>query len=259
MWWCRRCCARSRRRPGGRDENSDALAIATLAIALLPAPAVAAHGRHLARPAAAACAAGRAACPQRAARPATAPHAPSAPPLLGGSGSAPGAGLGESAVTGADASASAPPSGGDPLVENGLGSPLCGVPAELPAAGRRNCETSGFEAAGAPTGNYGLDVHIDTGLLGLTSQTLLQDYLIEPVWMGLVWVVHALIVALEWCFTLDLLDSAVLGGLERSLRATQILVHRPVAGARRSRSPRSPLPTTASCAAASRKRSARAR
>ncbi len=128
---------------------------------------------------------------------------------------------GEGVAPGSDASASAPPSSGDPLVENGLGSPLCGVPADLPAAGRRNCETAGFEAAGAPTGNYGLDVHIDTGLLGLTSQTLLQDYLIEPVWMGLVWVVHALIVALEWCFTLDLLDSAVLGGLERSLRATR--------------------------------------
>jgi hypothetical protein len=143
------------------------------------------------------------------------------PPLLGGSGSAPGAGLGEGAVTGSDASASAPPSGGDPLVENGLGSPLCGAPAELPAAGRRNCETSGFEAAGAPTGNYGLDVHIATGLLGLNTQTVLQDYLVEPVWMGLVWVVHALIVALEWCFALDLLDSSVLGHLERSLRATQ--------------------------------------
>jgi hypothetical protein len=169
--------------------------LTALAMALLPAPALAAH--------------------------APAPHAPSAPPLLSGSGPAPGAGLGEGAATGSDASASAPPSGGDPLVENGLGSPLCGAPAELPADGQRNCETSGFEAAGAPTGNYGLDVHIDTGLLGLTSQTVLQDYLVEPVWMGLVWVVHALIVALEWCFTLDLLDSSVLGQLERSLRATQ--------------------------------------
>jgi hypothetical protein len=172
-------------------------ALIALAIALLPAPApaLAAHG--------------------------PAPHAPSAPPLLGGSGSAPGAGLGEGAVPGSDASASAPPSGGDPLVENGLGSPLCGAPAELPATARRNCETSGFEAAGAPTGDYGLDVHIDTGVLGLNSQTVLQDYLVEPVWMGLVWVVHALIVALEWCFALDLLDSSVLGSLERSLRATQ--------------------------------------
>jgi hypothetical protein len=191
-----------------------AAALTTLAIALLPAPALAAH----------------ALVPHAAA-----PHAPSVPPLaesgiraqrvssysVGGSGSTPGAGLGEGVVTGGDASASAPPSGGDPLVENGLGSPLCGTPSELPATARRNCETSGFEAAGAPTGDYGLDVHIDTGLLGINTQTVLQDYLVEPVWMGLVWVVHTLIVALEWCFTLDLLDSSVLGDLERSLRATQ--------------------------------------
>ncbi len=195
--------------------RASAAALTTLAIALLLAPALAAHAAapHAPVP--------RAATSHAAVPRAAAPRAPSALPLLGGSGSAPGVGLGEGAVTGSDASASAPPSGGDPLVENGLGSPLCGESAELAASARRNCETSGFEAAGAPTGNYGLDVHIDTGLLGVNSQTVLQDYLVEPVWMGLVWVVHALIVALEWCFTLDLLDSSVLGDLERSLRATQ--------------------------------------
>ncbi|HXA53273.1 MAG TPA: hypothetical protein VNV37_00205 [Solirubrobacteraceae bacterium] len=147
--------------------------------------------------------------------PPAAPRAPTAPPLAGAQASE------GAATTGGDASASAPPSSGDPLVENGLGSPLCRAPAPLPASARRNCETSGFEAAGAPTGDYGLDVHIDTGLLGVTSQTLLQDYVIAPVWTGVVWVVQALIVTLEWCFTLDLLDSAVLDGLERSLHATQ--------------------------------------
>src|SRR5581483_3591473 len=51
----------------------------------------------------------------------------------------------------------------DPLVSNGLGSPACGSPleTELAADDRRDCETSGFTAAGAPTGNFGLDVHID--------------------------------------------------------------------------------------------------
>ena len=29
-----------------------------------------------------------------------------------------------------------------------------------------------------------------------------------PLWMALVWVVHALVVMLEWCFTIDLLDSS---------------------------------------------------
>ncbi len=108
-------------------------------------------------------------------------------------------------------------------MENGLGSPLCGEGSALPAAARRNCSTSGFEAAGAPTGDYALDVHIDTAQLSfqLDVDALLQDYLVEPVWMGLVWVVHTLVVALEWCFTLDLLDSSALGGLEHALRETQ--------------------------------------
>ncbi|MGH2855250.1 MAG: hypothetical protein ACRDLF_13775, partial [Solirubrobacteraceae bacterium] len=148
-----------------------------------------------------------------------APRAPTVPPLVGGSGS--GAQTGASEGGGGDASASAPSSGGDPLVENGLGSPLCGEAGELPPAGQRDCATSGFEAAGAPTGNYALDVHIDTGLFSVNVQELLQDYLVEPLWLGFVWVVHAMVVALEWCFTLDLLDSSAMAGLERALRATQ--------------------------------------
>jgi hypothetical protein len=143
-------------------------------------------------------------CPATAAH--TAPRAPTGPPLTS-STSTPTAGqsAGEEgeALAGADASASAATSGGDPLVENGLGSPLCGEAGALAAAARRNCTTSGFEAAGAPTGNYALDVHIDATPLdfSLDLDAVLQDYMVEPVWLGLVWVIHTLIVALEWCFT----------------------------------------------------------
>jgi hypothetical protein len=114
----------------------------------------------------------------------------------------------------------------DPLVSNGLGSPLCKGAlggAELSAASRRDCETSGFVAAVAPTGNYGIDVHIDTGFLGLTKNgalTIVQDMFVTPVWMALVWVVHTLVVMLEWCFAIDLLDSASagVGGLLRRIQ-----------------------------------------
>jgi hypothetical protein len=162
-------------------------------------------------------------------RSARARHAPSAADTGHTSSRTPtGADTGEVESVGADASSSAPSSGGDPLVENGLGSPLCRVDASvLSATSARNCATSGFEAAGAPTGNYALDVHIDTGALGFTAATLEQDYLIEPVWMGLVWVVHTLVVALEWCFTLDLLDGATMGAVERALRDTQAAFTRP--------------------------------
>ena len=115
----------------------------------------------------------------------------------------------------------------DPLVSNGLGSPLCSQSpglGELPAQGRRNCETSGFLAAPAPTENYGLDVHIDTGLFGFSSGGLLstvQDLFVTPLWMALVWSVHALVVLLEWAFAIDLLDTPATQGIGASLRRAQ--------------------------------------
>jgi hypothetical protein len=143
---------------------------------------------------------------------------PTGPPLTGGPSSS-----GESAAEEAGIEAEA-----DPLVSNGLGSPLCRIAPgneALSSSSRRNCETSGFVASPAQTGDLGIDVHIDTGLLGLSSGGLLvtvQDLCVTPLWMALLWAVHALLVMLEWCFTLDLLDSAsVQSGLARGLRQMQ--------------------------------------
>ena len=120
----------------------------------------------------------------------------------------------------------------DPLVANGLGSPLCSPArgSELAETSRQNCETSGFVAAAAPTNDYGLDVHIDTGVLGLSSGGLLsavQDLFVAPLWMAIVWLVHALVVMLEWCFQIDLLDSSASGGLGRNLREVQAVLTQP--------------------------------
>ncbi|HWJ50499.1 MAG TPA: type IV secretion system protein [Solirubrobacteraceae bacterium] len=86
-------------------------------------------------------------------------------------------------------------------------------------------------AAPAPTGNYGIDVHIDTGLLGGFSSggllSAVQDLFVTPLWMALVWSMHALVVMLEWCFTVDLLDSAAAGGLARGLRQAQMALTDP--------------------------------
>ncbi len=113
----------------------------------------------------------------------------------------------------------------DPLVSNGLGSPTCrgSLAGELSATNRRNCETSGFVAAPAPTGDYGIDVHIATGVLDFGSwlPSTVQDLFVTPLWMALVWAVHALVVMVEWCFTIDLLDSAAAGGVGRGLRQMQ--------------------------------------
>ena len=147
-------------------------------------------------------------------------RAPSSPPLVG-FGQPAGAVGGDQGETSSSREA-------DPLVSNGLGSPLCRATlgeGELSTAARRNCETSGFVAAPAPTGDYGIDVHIDTGVLGLSSGGLLaavQDLFVTPLWMALVWAVHALVVMLEWCFTIDLLDSpSVSSSVGKGLRQMQ--------------------------------------
>jgi hypothetical protein len=123
---------------------------------------------------------------------ANAPTASSGPPLSSGNPSPGGTGTPE----GSDPESS-PQAEADPLVSNGLGSPLCkGVlgAGELPSSGRRNCETSGFVAAAAPTGNYGIDVHIDAGLLGVDTYSAVQDMIVMPLWMAIVWIVHAVVV-----------------------------------------------------------------
>jgi hypothetical protein len=123
-------------------------------------------------------------------------------------------------------SSEVPSSEGDPLVENGLSSPLChgAMSSGLSPAARTNCQTSDFVGAPAPTGSYGLDVHIDVGPLGLSKGGLLsviQDMFVTPLWNALVWVVHALVVMLEWCFTLELLGGSTMGGVARSLQQAQ--------------------------------------
>jgi hypothetical protein len=142
-------------------------------------------------------------------------RAPSVPPL--DTGLPRGAG---------EETAGVPSAGGDQLVENGLSSPLCqGVAgAGLSAEALSNCHTSGFVGAPAPTNNYAIDVHIDTGAFGLSKGGLLsviQDVFVAPVWNGLLWLVHALVVMLEWCYTLELLGGSSMSRVALALRQAQ--------------------------------------
>ncbi len=173
-----------------------AVSVALAASLALADPAGAAHAR-------------------RGARHTAAKRAPSAPPL--------GAGASQGQE---DSSAGVPSGAGDPLVENGLSSPFCkgATSGGLSSAAQNNCRTSSFVGAPAPTGNYAIDVNIDVGPFGLSRGGLLsviQDVFVTPLWNALVWVVHGLIVMLEWCYTLELLDSSTMGGVARSLRQAQ--------------------------------------
>jgi hypothetical protein len=127
---------------------------------------------------------------------------------------------------GAEDTAGVPSLEGDQLVENGLSSPLCEATraSALSSASQSNCQTSGFVGAPAPTNNYDLDVNIDTGTLGVGNGQLLsviQDVFVAPVWEGLVWLMHALVVMLQWCYTLELLGGPMTNGLRSSLGQAQ--------------------------------------
>lgn len=140
-------------------------------------------------------------------------RAPSKPPL--GSG-------GTEKTFEEEASSSVSQSGGDPLVDNGLSSPLCRKSAELSSLVARDCRISHFDAAQAPTGNYGFDVHVNTGLTDVAND--LDVYILNPVqwsWTLLVAIVHLVIVVLEWCYTIDPLETSVVGGITQSLAKTQ--------------------------------------
>ena len=106
-----------------------------------------------------------------------------------------------------------------------MNSPLCRDAAgELAGAAARNCQASGFEGAQAPTGDYGMDVHISTGLanlgIGNDVSAIVQE-LLQIWWAAMVAVVRGVIVVLDWCYTLDLLNSPAMSGVARGLRETQ--------------------------------------
>jgi hypothetical protein len=110
-----------------------------------------------------------------------------------------------------EASASAPASGGDTLVENGLGSPLCRDPGELSVAEQRSCQTADFVAAPDPTNDYAFDVNINTGISkwGNDISVTLENFA-QLGWMVLVSATHGLVVMFEWCYSLNLLSDSLL-------------------------------------------------
>jgi hypothetical protein len=149
------------------------------------------------------------------------PRAPVAPPI------AVGAPLSQGEET-----AGIPSAAGDQLVENGMSSPFCASATRgaLSSAAQSNCDTSHFVGAPAPTNDYELDVHIDSGALGLSKGTIasvVQDTFLAFGWMAIVWSMHALVVMLECGYALELVGGSTIGEVAHSLRHAQASVTEP--------------------------------
>lgn len=120
--------------------------------------------------------------------------------------------------------------GGDPLRRNGLISPFCRGGSPLTARQAANCRASGSPASPVPIGNYQFDVHINTSLVGLgaaDAALVLQNIVIQPVWILLLWLTQGVTVVLGWCFTLNLFDRSTMGPVAEALNDARRLFTRP--------------------------------
>jgi hypothetical protein len=128
---------------------------------------------------------------------------------------------GQPAAQGEGSLVSAPAGEGDFLADNGLVSPICNRALPASWSGSSGCAASGFAAAPEPTGDYAFDVHINTGFnLGNDVAAGSEDML-QWAWMALVALVRGLIVMLEWCYSLNLVGSAILKRVAGALRAAE--------------------------------------
>jgi hypothetical protein len=129
---------------------------------------------------------------------------------------------GLSLLTPATAGAAAPVAA-SPLAANGFESPSCTsstLASQLSPAERTNCSVSGVAVAPVPLSNYAVDVDIPSGLSASGGQdvdSIVQDLFVTPVWTAVVWLVHVVLIALEWCYSIDLLAPSTLARASSAL------------------------------------------
>lgn len=93
---------------------------------------------------------------------------------------------------------------GDPFPALGGESPSCKT---VGGQARRNCRASGSIAHPYPIGNYGFDIHIDTGFDAPSGSffSAIQNVL-EFCWLGLLYLVKGVLLLLDWAFSLNLIN-----------------------------------------------------
>ena len=104
---------------------------------------------------------------------------------------------------------------------------------QISVTARRDCEVSGVAVAPVPLSNYAFDTNISSGLdasFGDDIDTIVQELLLTPVWTALVWLIHVAVVALEWCYSIDLLAPSTLGPVSAALSGAERIFTTPWLG-----------------------------
>ena len=112
----------------------------------------------------------------------------------------------------------------DPSASLGAGSPSCRF--ALAPRQRASCRASGSAVHAHPLSSYGIDVRVGYSVTdpGKSFLAALQS-LIAGVWAGIVFLLKAVLLLLEWTFALDLTGRAMPGA-----RATMARLHRDAFG-----------------------------
>jgi hypothetical protein len=124
----------------------------------------------------------------------------------------------------------------DPLSANGFESPSCATAAlfaQISPTAQRDCQVSGVAVAPVPLSNYSFDINIDSGIGASVTDdidTIVQQLLLTPVWTALVWLIHVVVVALEWSYSIDLLAPNVLSQLSVALSRSERIFTEPWLG-----------------------------
>jgi hypothetical protein len=121
-----------------------------------------------------------------------------------------------SAPAGADTTSGNPASGhqpspattGDPFTNLGGQSPSCRGGATGQSA--INCRATGSPAHRYPIGNYTYDIKIDTGLTHFSDNLLAAlQTLASFLWLGLLYAIKGILLALDWAFHLNLINTNI--------------------------------------------------
>jgi hypothetical protein len=145
-----------------------------------------------------------------AAQPPTTPSATPTPDPQAGGGTAPSTPPGSSTTPAAGAAGQqpSPATAGDPFNSLGGQSPSC----QHGAAGQSatNCRATGSPAHRYPIGNYTYDIEIDTGVTHFTDNLLAAlQTLASFVWLGFLYAIKGILLALDWAFHLNLINSNI--------------------------------------------------
>ena len=109
----------------------------------------------------------------------------------------------------------------DPTAVLGIENPLCGEPRKLSARQIRNCESSRSPEAAYPVGNYGWDIHIESG--GFISSLFVPAVsfvlqLLSVIWLVLLMMLKGCLIILGFAFSLSpFTDNRMLGEIGNGL------------------------------------------